>query len=255
MSTPDVISIQLYSLRNYGDLDKQLDAVSAAGYRHVETIQSHFEDAAGTRRKLDSRGLTASSGHIGLPALRERLDWVVEGAKTVGLTQLFMPALPTEERKGGGEHWRRAGQELGEFAARLADKGIKLGYHNHHWELEAAEDGRPVLAHFFDGANGHPLTWQVDVAWLARGGANPSEWLVKEKARVTSAHVKDIAPAGQKADEDGWTDVGTGTLDWPRLWRECRAAGAEWMVVEHDNPKHPDAFAKASFDFLKGLPA
>ena len=64
------------------------------------------------------------------------------------------------------------------------------------------EDGRPALAHFFDGADGHPLAWQVDVAWLARGGANPSEWLAKEKARVISAHVKDIAPAGQKTDED-----------------------------------------------------
>lgn len=255
MSTPDVISIQLYSLRNYGDLDRQLDAVAAAGYRHVETIPSHFEDASGTRRKLDARGLTAPSGHVGLPALRDRLDWVVAGAEAVGIGQLFMPALPDGERKGDGAHWRRAGRELGEFAARLADRGLRLGYHNHHWELETLEDGRPALAHLFDGADGHPLAWQVDVAWLARGGANPSDWLVQHKGRVISAHVKDIAPSGQKTDEDGWTDVGAGTLDWPLLWRECRAAGAEWMVVEHDNPKHPDAFAKASFDFLKALPA
>lgn len=255
MPNSDVISIQLYSLRNFGELDRQLDTVAAAGYRQVELIQPHFEDAAGTRAKLETRGLTAPSGHIGLAALRERLDWVAEGALAAGTRQLFMPALPTEERKGDGAHWRRAGQELGEFAARLADRGIALGYHNHHWELEVMEDGRPALAHFFDGAAGHPLAWQVDVAWLARGGANPSDWLVREKARINAAHVKDIAPAGQKLDEDGWTDVGAGTLDWPRLWRECRAAGAEWMVVEHDNPKHADAFAKASFDFLKALPA
>ena len=124
-----------------------------------------------------------------------------------------MPALPADERKGDAARWHQAGQELGEFAAKLADKGIKLGYHNHHWELEAMADGRPALAHFFDGANGHPLTWQVDVAWLARGGANPSEWLVKEKARVASAHGL-LTDTVIVSDDAGQFDVGRHGLCW-----------------------------------------
>ena len=37
-------------------------------------------------------------------------------------------------------------------------------------------------------------------------------------------------------DTNGWCDVGSGVLDWPALWTAARAAGANWMVVEHDNP-------------------
>lgn len=254
MKASDVISIQLYSLRDYGDLDRQLDAVAEAGYRNVETIGSHFADAEGTAAKLRARGLKAPSGHVGMLDLRERLDWVVDAARAIGLEQLFMPAFPDEERKGDGAHWKRLGAELGEIARRMEGSGIRFGSHNHHWELEPMEDGRPALAHFFEGAAGAPLAWQADVAWLARGGADPSEWLARESARIISVHVKDIAPAGEKVDEDGWTDVGSGTLDWERLWSQARSVGAKWMVVEHDKPKNPAEFARASFDYLSRLP-
>ncbi len=57
--------------------------------------------------------------------------------------------------------------------------------------------------------------------------------------------------AGERQDEDGWTDIGSGTMDWPGLWSACQALGAPWMVVEHDNPMRPDIFARASLAFLK----
>ena len=75
-----------------------------------------------------------------------------------------------------------------------------------------------------------------------RGGVEPQGLAASATAdRLVSAHVKDIAPAGQNEDEDGWADVGAGVLDWPDLWQACRAAGAKWMVVEHDKPERPGA--------------
>jgi sugar phosphate isomerase/epimerase len=65
--------------------------------------------------------------------------------------------------------------------------------------------------------------------------------------------VKDIAPTGQNADQDGWADVGSGTLNWRELWRVCREAGAEWMVVEHDKPADPAETARNSFAFLRTI--
>src|SRR4051812_15899020 len=62
--TPLPISIQLYSLRNAGDLDRQLDIVREAGFDQVELIGSQLEDAVATRAKLDARGLVASSAHV-----------------------------------------------------------------------------------------------------------------------------------------------------------------------------------------------
>ena len=53
---------------------------------------------------------------------------------------------------------------------------------------------------------------------MIRGGADPLQWIAHLRSdRITAVHVKDIAPAGENADEDGWADVGHGTVDWKAL--------------------------------------
>jgi len=221
MST-STLSIQLYSLRHLGGLDQQLDAAVRAGFTNVETIGSHLDEPRALKAALTSRGLVAPSGHIGLPALRGELERVADAAAEAGIAQLFMPALPPEERNGDTDAWRRVGAELGEMAVRLKARDISLGYHNHHWEL-------------------------------ARFSDDPKAWLEKYAGLLVSAHVKDQAPAGRNEDEDGWCDVGSGILDWPDLWAFASARGARLMVVEHDNPKDPAGFAARSFSYLQTI--
>jgi sugar phosphate isomerase/epimerase len=119
--------------------------------------------------------------------------------------------------------------------------------------LKPKDGTKTALELIFEAAEGSPLAWQVDVAWLVRGNVDPKEWISRYRSRITAAHVKDIAPPGQNEDQDGWTDVGSGVLDWRDLWRVCREAGAEWMVVEHDKPADPAETARASFAFLKNI--
>jgi sugar phosphate isomerase/epimerase len=161
-----------------------------------------------------------------------------------------MPAVPAEERDRPAGYWRRLGAELAEIAARLAPERLGLGYHNHHWELKPYEDGSRPLEHLFEAAAGSQLGWQADVAWLARGEVEPIAWLERYRDRLVSAHVKDIAAAGRNLDEDGWADVGAGTLDWPGLWRAAVRLGARWMVLEHDKPSDPVRFARVSREFV-----
>jgi sugar phosphate isomerase/epimerase len=176
---------------------------------------------------------------------------VAEACAALGVTQLYMPAVPPENRGMDADGWRRVGHELGEMAVRLKGLGIELGYHNHHWELERKDGGRTALELLFEASAGSPLTWEVDVAWLVRGNVDPRAWIERYRDRVTAAHVKDIAPAGTNEDQDGWADVGAGTLDWRDLWRACRAAGARWMIVEHDKPSDPARTARESLAFLR----
>lgn len=247
------LSIQLYSLRLFGDLDRQLDALAGLGFRRVETVGSHLADAAATRARLDARGLAAPSGHVAMADLRERFDWVMDQARTLGIGDLFMPAVPVEDRAMPLDGWRAIGGELGELAVRAQGHGIRLGYHNHDWELRDPVDGITPLHALFEAADGSPLTWQADLAWLARGGVDPLAWLERWADRVASVHVKDIAPAGENLDEDGWCDVGRGTLDWPRLLKASLEAGARHLVLEHDKPKDAVAFARNSRAFVLGL--
>ena len=253
MDNTDILSIQLYTLRALGDLDRVLDTVKQAGYEHVETIGSHLDDAGNVRSKLDARGLKVSSSHVSLQTLRERPDTVVQACLILGLEQLFMPAVPLEQRHVDAAFWRTLGRELGKIAERMRDQGITFGYHNHDWELEPKEGAKTALDLIFEAGKGSPLAWQVDIAWLVRGGADPKEWLQRYGDRVVSAHVKDIAPQGQNLDQDGWADVGAGVLDWRDLWRAAREAGSRWMVVEHDKPADPAETARASYNFISRL--
>jgi sugar phosphate isomerase/epimerase len=252
MTTP--LSIQLYSLRTLPGLVEVLDTVKAAGYRHVELIGSHLDDAANVRRQLDARELTASSSHVGIAALRERFDAIMAACKTLGFTQLFMPSVPPEERQSPEPYWTSLGRELGQMASRAKERGIDLGYHNHHWELNAQADGRTALDCLFAGAGSAPLTWQADVAWLVRGGGDPVALMQQHRSRVVSVHAKDLAPAGTKLDEDGWADVGHGVLDWRgKLAPAAIESGARWLVAEHDKPNDAARFARNSFAFLNSL--
>jgi len=141
MSVTDVLSIQLYTLRSLDDLDRILDVVANAGYRLVETVGSHLDKAAEVRAKLDARSLKASSSHVSLAALRERPDAVLEACRTLGFTDLFMPAVPPDQRDMGVQGWRSLGQELRRIAERFQREAIRLGYHNHDWQLRRKDGG------------------------------------------------------------------------------------------------------------------
>jgi sugar phosphate isomerase/epimerase len=250
MNIAEDLSIQLYSLRDYGDLDSQLSALAEIGFRRVEIIGSHLDNARDTRARLDAYGISAPTGHVSIEALRDRLDWVAEQAQIIGVRELYMPALPDAERTASADQWERAGAQLGWMAGRLKTHGVALGYHNHDWELSHFDDGTTPLDRLFAGAEGSPLTFEADVAWLARGGADPVEWMRSQQRRLTAVHVKDIAREGADPAEEGWSDVGAGTLDWPMLWREAIQLGAKWMVLEHDKPRDPIGFARASRAYL-----
>ena len=253
MSATDVLSIQLYSLRDLGSVDHMLDAAATAGFCHVEMTGSHLDDAETMRAKLDARGLKASSSHVGMHQLRDKPEAIIAACETLDIDELYMPAVPADDRNMDASGWRALGLELGHLADRFQKIGIQLGYHNHDWELQPKEADKTALELIFDEAGSAPLAWQADVAWLARGKADPKAWLARYQDKLRSVHVKDMAPSGEHLDEDGWTDVGAGTLDWPTLWPACRAVGASWMIVEHDKPADPAGFAKRSYDFLTNM--
>ena len=253
MRIVDVLSIQLYTLRELGDLDRILEAVAHAGFRHVEMVGSHLDDPARTLRRLETHGLRASSSHVGLAQLRQKPEAIMEAAEALGIDELYMPAVPPEDRNMDAAGWRALGAELSDIAEDFLVQGLRLGYHNHHWELTPKDGEKTALELIFDAAGDGPLTWQADVAWLVRGGAEPETWLARYADRLRSAHVKDIAPEGENVDQDGWADVGHGVLDWPKLWEACRVQGAGWMVVEHDKPADPAGSARRSFESLVNM--
>ncbi|MDP5358947.1 MAG: sugar phosphate isomerase/epimerase, partial [Paracoccaceae bacterium] len=82
---------------------------------------------------------------------------------------------------------------------------------------------------------------------------DPVAWIKKYAGRISTVHVKDIAPDGQCTDEDGWADVGHGIMEWPAIHAALQAAGVDHYVVEHDNPKDDRRFATRSLAAIQNF--
>lgn len=239
------ISYQLYSSRNFPDLKRQAAMLAKLGLTCVEPFGGQFADAGALKAVLDENGLSAPTAHIGAPAWRTQFDEMVPKLKTLGVGVAILPAPPPDERQGDRAHWTRLGEELRGYAKRLADHGLRFGWHNHAFEFAPLPDGSLPL----DWLLGEQpdLLLQLDIAWSVRGGADPLALMRRYRDRIVSFHVKDLAPAGENVDEDGWADAGHGTLDWASLVPAMRDTPAEVWVLEHDNPSDDARFASRAF--------
>ncbi len=74
--------------------------------------------------------------------------------------------------------------------------------------------------------------------------------------RIVAIHVKDIAPAGENADEGGWADAGHGVVPWKTLWpHRPRRPRPVTSSPSTTIPADIDRFASRSIAFVKSLGA
>lgn len=246
------VSYQLYSSRDGGPWADTIRLLADIGYTQVEGFGGVYEDAAATRAMLDAAGLTMPSGHFfPLGALEDDFAASISTAKTLGMERVFCPAPEDVYRnQADAATWIAFAKRMEEVHKRVTDNGLRFGWHNHHWEFMALPTGERPMALILEHAPS--IEWEMDVAWVVRGGADPLEWIANHGSRISTAHVKDIAPQGECEDEDGWADVGHGTLDWAGLTAVLREAGTDLFVMEHDNPSDAARFAKRSFAAFTG---
>ena len=242
----DRVSFQLYSARKFPPLDSQLALLSKLGYRNVEPYGGLFAEPEALRAALKKYNLTAPTAHIGIERLRSDIESVAKIAKDFGIKEIIVPAVPQEERTQGAAGWDKLGKELAGYQKKLAEHGIGLAWHNHNFEFAKLPDGSYPLDHIFAAAPG--LNWQADIGWIEWAGESAAAWIAKYKDRVVALHIKDLAPKGQNADEDGQADVGHGVLDWKKLMPAINAPGVRYLVMEHDNPNDYERFARRSFE-------
>ena len=238
------ISYQLYSSRNYPDLQRQAAMLAGLGLTHVEPFGGLFADPDRLAGVLAANGLDAPTAHVGALSWRSEFDASAKALRQLNVQTAFMPAVPQAEREQDRAGWQRVGKELSDYARRLKDHGIRFGWHNHAFEMVRLPDGSMPLDWIL--AEDPDVLWQVDIAWAIRGGQDPAALIRRYGERVISFHVKDMAPPGECQDEDGWADVGHGTMDWAALLPVMRATPAATWVLEHDNPSDDARFAARS---------
>ena len=245
-------SFQLYSARNFQPWEDVLATLARLGYRNVEGFGGVYSDPAAFRRTLDANGLAMPSGHLSIDMLEKDFDGARRIAETLGVRLIACPHIMADQRPGDAAGWRGFGERLARVGEKARDAGFDFAWHNHDFEFKALPDGSVPMTHILEAAPG--TGWEIDVAWVIRGGADPLKWIADYAERIVAVHVKDIAPKGESANEDGWADVGHGTVDWAGLTKTLREkTPALYYVMEHDNPSDFERFAGRSLAAAKSL--
>ena len=181
-------SLQLYTVRNaiQEDLSGTIKKVAEIGFAQVEPY-NFVATAKELGAALKENGLTAPSGHA--PLLSQDQDEIFAAAKELGITTVIDPFIPAD-RWQSAEDVQATAAQLNEAAKKGAEYGVRVGYHNHQWELESIIEGRTALEYFADLLDPE-LVLEVDTYWVAVGGQDPVDILTKLGNRVKFIHIKD----------------------------------------------------------------
>ncbi len=253
------IAVQLYTLRTLtGTFDETLAQVASAGYTAVETVGNHDCSVSEMQALLDKHGLQVIATHLQLDDLKNSLSDIIAFNQAIGNNTLVAPYIPYLIGESRRSVYQETGDLLGQIAQRCQAEGLRLLYHNHHWEMVEIE-GKLALDWLFESA-GESLGFEPDLAWVVFGGIDPTDLLQRYTGRCPRVHIKDLGETDPNSPDqvvDGavMADVGSGNLDWSTLLPVARDAGAEWYIVEHDNPRDPVASVSNSLAYLqKQLP-
>lgn len=220
-------SLQLYTVRKAleDDLAGTIAKVAAIGYTNVEPY-NFVATADELATALKANQLSAPSGHA--PLLRSDQDEIFKAAQQLGIETVIDPHVDST-KWNTEEDIKATASALNAAAAKGAEYGIRVGYHNHEFELESRIDGRSALEVLADHLSPE-VVLEVDTYWSVVGGEDPAELLKRLGDRVRFIHIKDGPLTKVDADQ---VAVGTGKMP---IWEVIGAATSlEVGVVELDD--------------------
>jgi sugar phosphate isomerase/epimerase len=243
----DKIGLQLYTVRDAmkSDVAGTLAKVAQIGYREVEFAGLFGHSPKEARAMLDKDGLTAPSSHVPYETLGADWEKTLEDAKTLGQSYIVLPSVDDQLLKQADslnklvETMNRAGE-----ASRKA--GIQFAYHNHAKEFVDV-NGKLAYDILLQQTDPNLVKMEMDLYWITKAGHDPLVYFEKYPGRFPLVHVKDMAKDG------GFADVGSGTMDFKKIFAQSDKAGIKHYFVENDQPKSPFEDIRISFDYLQKL--
>lgn len=220
-------ALQLYTVRDAisRDLPGTIRRVAEIGFSQVEPY-NFVATAKELGAALRENGLTAPSGHA--PLLSQDQDGIFAAARELGIRTVIEPYIPAE-RWQDAEAIKATAAALNAAARKGTEYGVRVGYHNHAWELESIIDGRTALEYFTELLDPEPVL-EVDTYWVAVGGQDPVDILARLGDRVKFIHIKD---GPLTADTKAQQPAGQGKV--PVMDVIAAAQSLEVGVVEFDD--------------------
>lgn len=254
------IGVNLFSLRTLIKTEEDFESTAVAlremGYDCMQFSGAPF-DAEMICRVVKKTGMAVPLTHVPLERILEDTDRLMSehasfGCQNIGLGSLPREALADEEKT------KKVIHSLAEAAERMAARGFRLYYHNHHTDAYRYGE-RTILDYMIDNAPAMHFT--LDTYWLQYGGLDIVDYVRRLCGRIDCVHLKDYKIVIERDEENRavfkpkFAPVGEGNLNFKNIIGEMRAAGTRYFLVEQDDAiSYPNPLdeVRRSINYLKG---
>ena len=244
--TTDYIGLQLYTVRDAMQKDPKgtLAKVAKIGYNSLEgatytgSQKFYGMDPSSFAKVLKQNGLIMPSSHYRLGEEKTNgentrgtilYDWdkAVDDAAAVGIKYMVCAYLSEPER-GGIDHYKKVAEDLNKAGERCKKSGIQLCYHNHDFEFQS--QGSTLPYDILLGTDKNLVKMELDLYWVSKAGKDAVDLINRHPGRFPLFHVKDMDKTAAKA----FTEVGNGSIDFKRIFKQADKAGMKYFFVEQD---------------------
>jgi sugar phosphate isomerase/epimerase len=259
----DKIGVQLYTVRDQmkADFEGTIAKVAAIGYKEVEFAGYFGRTPQQVRATLEKNGLSSPACHVDYEVLAPT-KWPAQiaSAKIIGQSYIVNPWIPREQRQTDDD-WKRAADTFNRAGEASKKDGIQFAYHNHWFEFLPL-NGKLPYDTLLELCDPSLVKMELDLCWITVGGGDPRKYFDRYPGRFPLVHVKDVkkVPKVSAAGEQDFgssmkdmTEVGSGVIDWKRIFAQSEKAGIKHYIVEHDKPAKPFESIKTSYEYLSKL--
>ena len=182
--------------------------------------------------------------------LEKDLDKIIYFNQKLGVKYVrdsLIPKTCIHNEKGYFE----AAADLNHYGKILLDEGIKLYYHNHHFEFEKF-NGKTGFEILVENTDLVYVGFEPDVHWIQRAGHDPVKWIQKLSGREDLVHLKDYRiyfPDGEPSPDIfrkeqciQFAEIGEGNLDMKAIINAAIDGGAIYLPIEQDDTYGLDPF-------------
>lgn len=271
---PHPVGLQLFTFFGIIDDDVKgtLTKIAAVGYKEMESAFSKKGGYYGMKPKdfkamVNDLGMKWKSHHVlgapfkmppgakmpngpdGKPMvippmknLRDNMQELVDDAAEGGIQYLVCANAPT----GTIEEIKSSIEILNKTGVACKKAGIQFCYHNHDMEFKPI-DGQVPYHMLLTETDAKNVKMELDLAWAVKGGQDPVKLFKDHPGRFPLWHVKDL-----DATHNTILPVGSGTIDFKRIFANKAESGMQHFFVEHDGPKDAMASIKSSYEYISG---
>lgn len=245
------IGLGLFTLRNElaKDVKGTLERVAKIGYKKIEPFGIDGEKVFGLsaqemKQLCDDLGLEFVSGHVNPDVFMGDFEKAMDFFKTTGQEYAVWPWLPEEMRTL--DNYKMVAESLNKCGEIAKKSGVQVCYHNHDFEFFDLGDGVRGIDILANETDSNLVKFEFDLYWVSKAGASPLQVFEQYKERIPLWHVKDMA----NTPEQGFAEVGEGTIDYPAIFAKKDLSGMKHFFVEQDASDDPFKSIETSYNNL-----